>query len=77
MSEVAYKGAAPIIIHRNDENSADPQSSLAQNQYQEWVARFCYASAKLPPRTVEHMLDLMETCGDSNETGLPFKEGNA
>lgn len=46
-------------------------------QYQEWVARFCYASAKLPPATVEHILDLMETCGDSNDTGLKHKEGNA
>lgn len=34
-------------------------------QYQEWVARFCYASAKLPPATVEHVLSLLETCGDS------------
>lgn len=48
-----------------------------KSQYQEWVARFCYASAKLPPATVEHILDLMETCGDDDATGLKHKEGNA
>lgn len=51
--------------------------SPAQSQYQEWVARFCYASAKLPPKTVEHMLDLMETCGDSHDIGMKHREGNA
>ena len=49
--------------------------SSDQSQYQEWVARFCYASAKLPPKTVEHILDLMETCGDSDDIGLAHKEG--
>lgn len=34
-------------------------------QYQDWVARFCYASAKLSPATVEHILSLLETCGES------------
>ncbi len=55
----------------------DINLSENKNQYQEWIARFCYASAKLPPNTVEHILDLMETCGDSESTGLTHKEGNA
>ena len=48
-----------------------------KNQYQDWIARFCYAAAKLPPNTVEHILDLMETCGDDEGAGLKHKEGNA
>lgn len=48
-----------------------------QGQYQDWIARFCYAAAKLPVGHVEHFLDLMETCSESEGTGLTHKEGNA
>jgi len=51
--------------------------SQSQNQYGEWVARFCYAAAMLPPSTVDHMLDLMETCGSSDSPVSTQKEGNA
>lgn len=36
-------------------------------RYQDWVARFCYAAAKMPPKTVEHILGLMEATTDTDE----------
>tara|TARA_R110002096_G_scaffold83982_4_gene194289 strand:+ start:422 stop:613 length:192 start_codon:yes stop_codon:yes gene_type:complete len=35
-------------------------------RYQDWVARFCYAAAKMPPQTVEHILGLMEATADTH-----------
>lgn len=65
-----------IPSYKKTTNSDKPTFS-ARGQYEEWVARFCYASAKLPPATVEHILDLMETCSDSDSVGMAHKEGSA
>lgn len=35
------------------------------SQYQEWITRFCFAASKLPPTTVEHVISLLETCGET------------
>lgn len=48
-----------------------------KGQYQEWVARFCYASAQLSPALVEHFLGLMETCSDSDSVSGNRSPGNA
>ncbi len=42
------------------------KATMNPNQYQEWVARFCYAAAKMPPATVEQILSLMETASESD-----------
>jgi hypothetical protein len=49
----------------------------ARAQYEEWVARFCYAAAQLPPGTVAHFIDLMETCAESQSLKHTIHHGNA
>lgn len=61
-----------IEIHNpNDDRSP------ARAQYEEWVARFCYAAAQLPPTTVAHFIDLMETCAESNTLEPGQQRGTA
>ncbi len=55
------------------ENSIRLKPLEAKQQYEEWVARFCYASAQLPVPTVERFLELMEACSES-ETILNRQE---
>lgn len=64
---------------RNIEITLPPKDSrsTAQSQYQEWVARFCYASAQLSPGLVEHFLGLMETCSESETLPNKQSQGNA
>jgi len=52
---------------KNIELATAPASRTpARAQYEEWVARFCYAAAQLPPGTVNHFIELMETCAESD-----------
>lgn len=53
-----------ILVNLDAFKERRPQNP---NQYQEWVARFCYAAAKMPPATVEQILSLMETASESDQ----------
>ncbi len=59
------------IHHQTDDRSP------ARAEYEEWVARFCYAAAQLPPATVAHFIDLMETCAESNALEPGQQRGTA
>lgn len=48
----------------NVKENRQAETVLQARRYEEWVARFCYAAAKLPTETVEHILGLMEVAGD-------------
>lgn len=53
-SEIVVKALTPTT-----------KANMSPTQYQEWVARFCYAAAKMPPATVEQILSLMEVASEA------------